>query len=128
MTFQEQHCERAASQLQQHDGSVATANAAHANAYTYIFASSLRSGMRSIARRIESGPTRGREGPEASEGGREREETYERERDKGKREGDTRRMVERDRKKGKRKKKIEGERKTEREIIRERERTEGEET
>lgn len=53
---------------------VATANGAHANAYTYIFASSLRSGMRSIARRIESGPTRGREGAEARE--REREKRY----------------------------------------------------
>lgn len=45
----------------------AAANGAHANAYTYISASSLRSGMRSIARRIESGRTGGREGPGTSE-------------------------------------------------------------
>lgn len=79
--------------------------------------------MRSIARRIESGPTRGREGPEASKRERERREIYERERDKGNEKeirGEWLRETER--------KERERERKTERKIIKERERTEGEET
>lgn len=59
----------------------------------------LRSGMRSIARRIESGPTRGRERPGANEGKSERTKRRASERDRGNKK-EIREERERDMKKG----------------------------
>jgi len=82
----------------------------------------LRSGMRSIARRIESGPTRGRERPGANEGKSERMKRRASERDGGNEE------IREEREKEIREERQDREKDTERKIARERERTRREET